>query len=130
MAVKTVSVPDIGTVQLYKRRGVRSLRLSIGHDGAIRVSMPYWLPYTAGAEFAWTKRDWIKSKQVLAEPLRHGGRIGKAHRLNFVAETGRTAMATRITNSGEIRIYHPTHLKPEDKAVQKAAEKASIRALR
>jgi predicted metal-dependent hydrolase len=130
MAVKTVTVPDVGTVQLYKRRGVRGLRLTIAHDGAVKVSMPYWLPYAAGAEFAHSKRAWIQTKQVVSEPLVHGARIGKSHHLAFIAERGRTAMATRITNSGEIRVYHPYGVDPAHPSVQSAASKASIRALK
>jgi predicted metal-dependent hydrolase len=130
MAVKTVTVPDLGTVQLYKRRGIRSLRLSIGHDGTVRVSLPYWLPYAAGTEFARSKRDWIKSQRMTAEPLKHGGKVGKAHRLAFIPETGRTILATRITSGGEVRIFHPAHLLSHEPAIQKAAQRASVRALK
>lgn len=130
MAVKKVSVPDLGTIHLYKRRGIKSLRLSITHEGEIRVSLPYWVPYAAGMEFAASKREWIRTQQIMPQPLRHGGRIGKAHRVAFVPEVGRTAIATRITSDGEIRIQHPAHLLPGDKAVQQAAQRASIRALK
>ncbi|HTE21701.1 MAG TPA: SprT family zinc-dependent metalloprotease [Candidatus Limnocylindria bacterium] len=130
MSVKKVTVPGLGDVNLHKRRGVRSLRLSIEHDGTVRVSMPYWLPYAAGAEFARSRRDWIKSKQIVAVPLRHGGKIGKAHRMVFIPEAGRTTLATRITSSGEVRVFHPAHLSNSEPAVQKAAERASIRALK
>ncbi|HTE58179.1 MAG TPA: SprT family zinc-dependent metalloprotease [Verrucomicrobiae bacterium] len=130
MAVKVVTIPDLGTVHLYKRRGVRSLRLTIAHDGAIKVSMPYWLPYAAGAEFARSKRAWIQTKQVVTQPLVHGTRIGKSHHLSFIAERGRTTMATRITTTGEIRIYHPHTVQSSHQSVQDAAVKASVRALK
>lgn len=130
MAVKKVSVPDIGTVHLYKRRGIKGMRLSITHEGAVRVSLPYWVPYAAGLDFAASKREWIRSQQVVPAPLRHGGRIGKAHRVAFIPEAGRTAIATRIMNDGEIRIQHPAHLPPESVTVQVAAQRASIRALK
>lgn len=130
MAVKKVEVSGLGTVHLYKRKGVRSIRLSIGHDGEIRVSLPYWLPYSAASEFARSKRDWILSKQVIAAPLEHGGRIGKAHRLQFVPEPGRTTLATRITNAGEVRVYMPSQMPPSHSEAQKAAQRASVRALK
>ncbi len=130
MAMKSVTVPDLGTVQLYKRRGVRSLRLSIGHDGSVRVSLPYWLPYAAGADFALKQRQWIKSQQVATTPLQHGARIGKAHRVVFIPEAGRTTLTTRITSSGEVRVFHPSGMTPHDLSIQKAAERASIRALK
>lgn len=130
MAHKTVEVPGLGAVQLYKRRKVRSLRLSIGHDGAIRVSMPYWLPYAAGTEFAKSRSDWINSKQIIASPIKHGGKVGKAHHVVFVPEENRKSLATRITSSGEVRVFHPAMLPSTDSRIQKAAERASIRALR
>lgn len=130
MAMKSVVVPELGTVQLYKRKDVRSLRLSIGHDGSVRVSMPYWLPYAAGADFARKQREWIASKQTTSAPLKHGTRIGKAHRVVFIPEIGRTTLSTRITSGGEVRIFHPSHLAPYDQSIQKAAQHASIRALK
>lgn len=130
MSVKLVKIPELGEIQLYKRRGTRSLKLSLGHDGAVRVTMPYWLPYAAGVEFAKTKRDWIKSRQVVATPLKHGSRVGKAHHLVFVPETGRKVLATRITSSGEVRVFHPAEIPNSDPRIQKTAKKASIRALR
>jgi predicted metal-dependent hydrolase len=130
MAVKQVTVPELGIVHLYKRRGVRSIRLSITHEGEVRVSLPYWVPYAAGAEFARSKRDWILAKQVKVDPLKHGGKVGKTHTLSFLPELNRKSIATRITKSGEIRVYHPAHLQNADSTVQKAAERASIRALK
>ena len=55
MATRTVDIPEIGAVTLYKRRGNRSLRLSVGANGEIRVSLPSWVPYKAGEEFARAK---------------------------------------------------------------------------
>jgi predicted metal-dependent hydrolase len=130
MATKTVTIADVGTVQIYKRRGVRSIRLSIGHDGHVRVSMPYWLPYAAGTEFARRQRDWIAAKQTKSAPLTHGTKVGKAHHLAFIPEPRRTMLATRITSSGEVRVFHPAQLAHTDPRVQKAAERASVRALK
>jgi len=130
MSVKKVEVPQLGTVHLYKRRGTRSLRLSIGHSGDIRVSLPPWVPYKVAAEFAASKTAWIKSKQVTVTPLAHGNRIGKAHHVAFIPEPGRQALATRITTAGEIRVYMPADLPIDHTDVQQAAHRASIRALK
>ena len=66
MATKQVNLPNIGPVMLYKRRGNRSLRLSIASDGEVRVSMPYWLPYKACETFAIAKSRWIAEHHGLA----------------------------------------------------------------
>ena len=44
MASKTVTIPNIGEVQLTKRRGNTNIRMSFARDGSVRVSLPFWLP--------------------------------------------------------------------------------------
>lgn len=130
MATKRVSLPSIGTVTLYKRHGNRSLRLSIGHDGDVRVSMPYWTPYAAGIEFAIAKTAWIINHKLPEPPsLRHGQSIGKAHRLYFISQPPVAHLKTHVSET-EIRIHVPADTKPQEASVQQAAQKASIRALR
>lgn len=130
MATKQVEIPSIGSVTLYKRRGSRSLRLSIGSAGEIRVSMPYWLPYTAGEAFARSKADWITAHRLpAAEHLRHGQAVGKAHRLFFDPVPQASKVTTRLKDN-QIEISHPASVPAHDPKVQQAARKASIRALR
>jgi predicted metal-dependent hydrolase len=131
MATKQVSIPDIGTVTLYKRRGNRSLRLSIGSDGEIRVSLPYWLPYKAGEQFAVSKADWIVANRLSSSKLalRHGSAIGKAHHLYLKQSFQARGISARIA-ANEIAITFPPAYTPDDAAVQAAAHKACIRALR
>jgi predicted metal-dependent hydrolase len=130
MATKQVDIPDIGTVTLYKRRGNRSLRLSIGSNGEVRVSLPYWLPYKAGEQFALSKTPWIIANRVTSHlDLQHGSAIGKAHRLHFEQTPLSSKITTRVA-ANEVRISFPPVYSPSDHAVQEAARKASIRALR
>jgi predicted metal-dependent hydrolase len=132
MATKQVSLPTIGSVTLYKRRGNRSLRLSIAPNGEIRVSMPYWLPYAAGEKFAQSKADWILKHQARAvvSELTHGQHIGKAHRLYFEPRTDAALKISTRLNPNEVRVTHPFAYSPTHPAVQKAARTAGIRALR
>lgn len=131
MATKQISIPEVGTVTLYKRRGNRSLRLSISHDGAIRVSLPYWLPYEAGEQFVLSKASWIAANRATTAPeiLEDGCAIGKAHRLRLIAKADVTTVSTRLAPN-EIRVTYPTTYEAGDFAVQEAAHKACIRALR
>jgi predicted metal-dependent hydrolase len=130
MATKQVSIPDIGTVTLYKRRGNRSLRLSIGNNGEVRVSLPYWLPYTAGEQFAISKAAWIIANRILPDhALKHGSAIGKAHHLYFEQSPLATKVTARLAAT-EVRVSFPVGITADDNAVQEAAHKASIRALR
>jgi predicted metal-dependent hydrolase len=131
MATKTVSLPDIGDITLYKKRGNRSLRLSIGPNGHVRVSLPYWLPYSAGTDFAIAKADWIAANRTRTETpiLQHGHLVGKAHRLYFEATPASRKLSTRLDGNA-IRISHPHPSQFHDDQVQQAAHRASLRALR
>lgn len=128
MATKLIDIPSIGPVTLYKRRGNRSLRLSISSAGEVRVSLPYWLPYKTAEQFALSRRSWIEANRVPAKAmLHHGQGIGKAHRLYF--EPLGAKVNTRIGNN-LVRVQYPAMLGIAHAEVQSAAHKASIRALR
>lgn len=131
MASKKIELPDIGAVSLYKRKGARTIRLSINARGEVRVTQPYWLPYAAGEEFARSRQEWIAGhmtnrKSRLLEP---GQFIGKQHRLVFEASPALSKINSRVEDQ-VIRITYPAALGTDDAAVQAAAHKASIRALR
>ena len=130
MAVKKVVIPNLGTVHLYKRRGVRGMRLSVTSYGLVRVSLPHWIPYASAVAFVIQKQEWIQSQQVRPTLVKHNARIGKAHHVTFIPDPSRRTIATRITADGEIRVHHPAGISHESNEVQKAAEKASLRALK
>lgn len=131
MAIKQVTLDEIGAVTLYKRRGNRSLRLSVTPRGEVRVSMPHWLPYKAGEQFALSKATWILEHQpkTAQTGLQHGQRIGKAHRLYFAPDYSAAKISTRLVQ-GEIRVTHPAAVTADHESVQSSARRASIRALR
>ena len=130
MATKIIDIPEIGAVTLYKRRGNRSLRLSVAADGEIRVSLPAWVPYKAGEQFARSKIEWISAHRgPKSNGLLHGQAVGKAHRLHFAPSAAATKVSTRLQQN-RIEITHPVIYQTGDPIVQKAAQSASIRALR
>lgn len=130
MAVKKVDVPNIGTVSLYKRKGARNIRLSVSGDGQIRVSLPYWLPYAAGTNFALSKRAWILSQRAGRQSLlRDGQQIGKAHHLYFLASSDIAKPTSRIKDS-TITVTYQSALTIDHPAVQQSANNVSFRALR
>jgi len=130
MATKQVSIPEIGTVVLYKRRGNRSLRLSISNSGQVRVSLPHWVPYSAGEQFARSKQAWILQNRTTSDtPLRPGHAIGKAHRLRFESQLGTERVSTRVA-ANEVRISYPSLYSLDHPSVQRAAIKASTLALK
>lgn len=130
MPVKLINQPPLGTVKLYKRRGNRSIRVSVARDGSVRVSLPYFAPYSAGVQFALSKSKWLLAQQAQTEQiLKTGDRIGKAHHLIFVAS--QTATQPRVRTLGsEIVVTHPADLNSADPAVQHKARTAATAALR
>lgn len=128
MPYKEFMVEDL-TVRIYKRRSSRSLRLSIGPGGEVRVSIPTWAPYVAGLQFARSKYDWILEQRRPQEILEEGRPIGKAHHLRFAAKPGLAKPSGRVI-PGAVLVSYPPELTTADPAVQKAARDAAIRALR
>lgn len=130
MAFKQFELEGIGPISVYKRRGTKNLRLSVDHDGKVRVSMPTWLPYKTGLSYAVSKRSWLISQLAKLTPQlhAHGQSVGKSHVLYF-EPTDNDAIRTS-TRGEQIIVYYPLQLSPSDTNVQAAATKASLRALR
>jgi predicted metal-dependent hydrolase len=129
MPKKVIILPRIGEVTLIKRRGSKNLRLSITPNGKVRVSLPYWAPYSAAVSFASSRTEWILDNSRSATPsaLKHGQRIGKSYRLNFVANNRAASPQARL-GINSITITSGVSHQPE--LVQKAARAAAERALR
>jgi predicted metal-dependent hydrolase len=130
MAAKSFALEAIGTtVHVYKRRGTKSLRISIGADGKVKVTIPSWATYSEAMKFVHARSQWIQDNLPDAAPILHSGQqIGKAHRLVF-SSTETESVRTRLVGS-EIRIIRPLSMPSDSEVVQDAAIKACIKALR
>ncbi len=130
MPGKKVEIAGVGNITLFKRRGVHSIRLSVNARGDVKVTIPFWLPYAAGLEFARSRKDWIAGHVAKrSSDLASGQPIGKQHRLLFEASPT-IVKATSQVNDTIVRVTYPSAGLASDTAVQEAAQKASIRALR
>lgn len=116
-------------VSVYKRRGNRSMRLTVAPNGQVRLSIPAWVRYDAGLAFARSRLAWIRAN-LPATPaaLVEGQAIGKAHRLRFVA--GPVDTPRSRVRLAEVVVTHPPQLSSDDPLVQQLAASAGIRALR
>ena len=123
-----MEIEGIGTVAFMKRRGARSVRLSIAHSGEVKVTLPAWAPYQVGIEFVRTKTAWIQEQRPQNTLLQPKQRVGKVHYLQFVRGTG-DSVTTRLVGN-EIRILMPNGYAFAAPAVQAAAQKAAVRALK
>lgn len=130
MASKIIDIPGVGSVTLVKRAQSRSLRLSVT-SGAVRVSMPRWTPFSAGAAFALQQAGWIQAELLKqARPLLESGqRIGKLHYLRFEQVLGGQSITSRVTGT-EVIVRMQLGEVISDPQVQKRAASAAVRALK
>lgn len=128
---KQFEVPDVGLISVHKRATSRSVKISIDAYGAIKVSIPKWLPYDAGLQAALRQRQWIEKHTIDKSPLEltQGARIGKAHQLNFAVNGEANTIKTRLNNN-LVQITLPPSVNPNSPQAQKAAKQAAIKALR
>jgi predicted metal-dependent hydrolase len=130
VAVKKVLVDGVGEVALYKRRGLRTMKLSVRANGEIRVSLPSYVPYQAAVQFVQAKRGWLETHRPLTDALLENAQaIGKQHALRFIANFHTNATKSRVT-ADEVIVTHPAQLSSDDDSVQKTAGAAAVRALR
>lgn len=130
MATKRLEVPGVGPVTLYKRRGLKSMRITIRPGGDVRVSLPFHAPFQLAVAFVESKKDWIASHQTdTSVTLENAQQIGKQHYLRFTASFTTNETRSRVTDT-DILITHPAAVPFDDSSVQKAAEQAAVRALR
>lgn len=129
MAAKYVEVAEIGKIALFRRKGVRTVRMSIAHDGSIRVTLPQWAPYRLGIEFVRNKADWINEKRVPRRIIKNGDKVGKAHRFVFEQNNDINQPTSRLVGT-DIRLRVPLAMPMDNLIVQVHAEKAAIRALK
>lgn len=130
MSQKRITLPEIGEVTFQKRKGMRNIRLTVGHDGTLRVSMPIWSPYKAGEAFVLSKSRWVHQQKLIKtrHVLLPGQRIGKGHRIRLVHEH-RTTITCRVTNA-ELIVRLPFDKQIADDDVQAEVGKGSVRALK
>lgn len=131
MAYKSFILTGIGNITVYKRRGARSMRLSVDGTGKVRLTVPPYVPYQAAVGFAESKRGWIETHAQKQSTLvfENGRQIGKSFRLRMTASFTASRITSRLTG-GEILITYPASHNPDEPAVQGVAEAACVRALR
>jgi len=129
MSAKIFEINGIGAVNIYKRHGSRTIRLSFDDKGQVRINMPYWLPYQAGVKFAYERSDWIsKHRPTAHKNMQDNDKIGKAHRLVLLPDSLVKSVQVRLKDT-QIVVKYPEGLSKNSEGVQKAAERGAKKAL-
>lgn len=128
MAVKIITIQDIGDVSFYKRRGAKSVRLKVDERGKVSVTMPTFMPYKLAEQFVRKHQDWLDVEKSRRSVLLHDGlRVGRVHILRFVYDGTVQKPVARATAS-QVIVRFSTDI--HDTEVQNAAKTAATRALR
>ena len=131
MPYRVFDINGIGNVTVYKRKGNRTIRLTVNGEGSVRVTMPTWAPYQAGVAFVMSRRSWItaQSHKVPDKQLVDGLPIGKAHHLSFRASPDAKDITSSVRGT-IITVTYPSDQDIGSSAVQTVAHAACLRALR
>jgi predicted metal-dependent hydrolase len=58
------TLPEIGPVEIVRKRGQKSIKLKVTPSGVVQVSMPWLAPKYLAVNFALSKKDWILEQQA------------------------------------------------------------------
>ena len=126
---KTIYVESIEqNVVLARRKGTRSMRLSLKSDGTLRLSIPYLVSEKQAIKFIDQKSDWISKHHKRPLVLNPNSHIGKSHRLYF-ENIDIDRIKTRLsTNSITLKL--PIDIAWDSLIAQSSARKACEKALK
>ncbi len=60
MSTTYIEIKNLGRVKLFRRRGLKNIRVSINSTGEVRLSIPWYVPKKAGIKYLLTKKSWIE----------------------------------------------------------------------
>lgn len=104
-SVRIEHIDGLGDVRVQKKKGVKRISLKLHSSGQIRVSQPYYIPFSAGLLFAKKHSEWINKQQKKHRvfEIYDGMPIGKQRLLRLQHAT---ITRTRIYDS-ELIVYTP-----------------------
>ena len=107
---KNIQIDGVNApIILARRKGTRSLRISIKSDGSVRVGVPYGIPDFMAKKFVESKIDWINEHVKPRVFIGNNAHIGKNHQV-IISITESLRHSTRITST-EIKISLPESIK-------------------
>lgn len=107
MSFKSFELKDIGKITIYKKRSNKSLKISVGQNNEIKISLPIWTPYAVGLNFARANKDWItKNLTFNDKTIVDNQQIGKTFKLRVISVSSDKPLRSRI-NDQTVFIYLP-----------------------
>lgn len=97
MAIKFFDIPGVGKVRFQKRRGSKSIKIHI-HGSDVRVTLPFWVPYSQAISYTKSKTSWILKHKTEKNEFVDGSLVGKKHQLT-IKRSNNTKVTSKITPS-------------------------------
>ena len=128
MSTSHLELKELGRVKLFRRKGLKNIRISISSAGEIRLSIPWYVPKAAGIRYLYSKKSWIKENQKNINTEwkdQHKLTINYSLKIHH-HDSKRTASKTE---QKYLHVYVPTHHSEEkkqyviDKQVRKFLQK-------
>ena len=129
MPIKTTNIEGVGLVNIVRKRGIRSMRLKVDNQGAIRLTLPWWVSAHIGLAFVLSKSDWINRQKIVIKftPYDHM-EFGKSLLLRI--ETATTKRPSKRFDNTTLTVRLPEDLSISDEKANLFISKSITWALR
>ncbi len=97
-ANKTVLLNKKFLIKIFKKKGVKSIRLTLSQNGDIRLTTPKWVSHRLALEFLENQLDFIKDNYHERLAFHNNQMIGRYHRI-LVEPNTNTILKIKITNN-------------------------------
>jgi len=125
MKSKVIVLDNQYNINVFKRKGTKSIRLSVLSNGEVRLTIPNWLPYFKAQEFINHQAEFIKKNYQKKSVIKDGQLIGRYHRLNIINSNQIEDFKIQITNHELIVKINPKQDYLSDRVQLKITEKAN-----
>jgi predicted metal-dependent hydrolase len=98
MKSKVITLDNQYNINVFKRKGTKSIRLSVSSNGEIRLTIPKWLPYFKAQEFIVNQAEFIKKNYQKKIMIKQDQLIGRYHRLSIIKSEQITDYKIKITD--------------------------------
>ena len=119
-------MPDIGEVVIFRRKGLKNMRLRIDHNNTIKLSLPWFVPVGAGLLFIKSKAGWLELQKQVPVIFSDGMLFGRGQQLRILP-TANTRPSSSVR--GETLTIKLPHGDNSVQAHHHYIEKAVIRAI-
>lgn len=123
--IEYIETHDFGRVRVSRRKGSRSIRISVSQTGEVRLSLPLRIGLKEGLRFLQEKQSWVQQHKKEQDYLDDGARIGSMYTLRIMAS--KNSRVTHIIQDNSIIIRIPDDMQFND--VQKKLEQIAKKAL-